>query len=136
MKSKSDLQRNHPFLPSAEVIQVIRTCLTTRGKGTSDDPIRRIQQFWALDGTLLSEDDPLTPLQADNSALLKDLNQWKVLASRLDDGVRQLLSTILNNSDVQYQTKIIEKLKSLIDEYDAFTYAKKCEKESLETYGG
>jgi len=41
-----------------EVIQVIRTSLERRGKGIENDPIRRIIQFWTLDGELLAEVDP------------------------------------------------------------------------------
>lgn len=43
----------------AEVIQVIRTDLEMRGKGTEDSPMRRITQYWTLDGRLLWEDDPV-----------------------------------------------------------------------------
>jgi hypothetical protein len=42
----------------AKVIQVIRTELTVRGDGTDDSPVRRIVQFWSLDGELLAEVDP------------------------------------------------------------------------------
>ena len=41
-----------------EVIQVIRTTLLRMGEGTDKDPIRRIEQFWTLDGILLAENDP------------------------------------------------------------------------------
>ena len=44
-----------------EVVQVVRTRLTSRGKGTQEDPVRRIEQYWTLDGTLLAEVDPATP---------------------------------------------------------------------------
>lgn len=40
------------------VMKVIRTRLQTRGEGTSDDPIRTIEQFWTMDGYLLCEIDP------------------------------------------------------------------------------
>ena len=46
---------------NAEVIQVIRTYLTTRGKGVDGDPIRRITQYWTTDGQLLAEVDPWFP---------------------------------------------------------------------------
>ena len=42
----------------AEVIQVIRTTLERRGEGVENDPIRRITQYWTLDGDLLAEVDP------------------------------------------------------------------------------
>ena len=46
---------------NAELIQVIRTSLTTRGKGVDGDPIRRVTQFWTTDGELLAEVDPWYP---------------------------------------------------------------------------
>ena len=42
----------------ARVIQVIETSLDLRGKGVDGDPIRRITQYWTLDGKLLAEVDP------------------------------------------------------------------------------
>jgi hypothetical protein len=42
-----------------EVIQVVRTELELRGDGTRDSPMRRLTQFWSLDGVLLAEVDPL-----------------------------------------------------------------------------
>ena len=41
-----------------EVIRVVRTTLMIRGEGNEKDPIRRIEQFWSLDGKLLAENDP------------------------------------------------------------------------------
>ena len=41
-----------------ELIEVIKTTLTTRGKGVSPDPIRRITQYWSIEGELLAEVDP------------------------------------------------------------------------------
>lgn len=40
------------------VIEVIETHLTLRGKGIDGDPIRRVTQYWSLDGKLLFEIDP------------------------------------------------------------------------------
>ena len=39
-------------------IRVICTYLTCRGKGVEGDPIRRITQYWTMDGYLLAEVDP------------------------------------------------------------------------------
>lgn len=39
------------------VMQVIRTTNATRGDGKVT-PIRRITQFWSMDGELLAEKDP------------------------------------------------------------------------------
>jgi len=46
-------------MSNAEVIEVIRTDLEKRGKGIEDDPVRRITQYWTLDGQLLWEEDPI-----------------------------------------------------------------------------
>lgn len=45
----------------ARVIQVIETTLDMRGKGVNGDPVRRVTQYWTLDGKLLAEVDPWTP---------------------------------------------------------------------------
>lgn len=38
-------------------MKVIRTNLSTNGKGVEGDPIRRVIQYWTLDGELLAEVD-------------------------------------------------------------------------------
>lgn len=40
-------------------IEVIETTLTRRGKGSGNDPVRVITQYWSLDGKLLAEVDPI-----------------------------------------------------------------------------
>jgi len=47
-----------------EVMQVVRTRLERRGKGTDDGPVRRIEQFWSMGGELLAEVDPIGELDA------------------------------------------------------------------------
>lgn len=42
---------------SARLIQVIETSIA-RGKGTEEDPVRTVRQYWSADGKLLAEDDP------------------------------------------------------------------------------
>lgn len=42
----------------ARVIEVIETEIEKRGEGTEEDPIRRLTQYWSLDGRLLAEFDP------------------------------------------------------------------------------
>ena len=42
-----------------EVVQVIKT-KSTRGIGTSADPVREVVQYWNLDGTLIIEFDPVS----------------------------------------------------------------------------
>jgi hypothetical protein len=46
-------------MDTARIIQVIETTILRRGKGVEGDPIRIIRQYWAADGTLLAEVDPL-----------------------------------------------------------------------------
>ena len=41
----------------AAAIQVIVTDLERRGKGVPDDPIRRVRQYWSMEGDLLAEWD-------------------------------------------------------------------------------
>lgn len=43
---------------TCRVIQVIETTLLRRGRGTPEDPLRIITQYWSLDGELLWEKDP------------------------------------------------------------------------------
>lgn len=44
---------------NAKVVRVIVTELELRGDGKSDrSPMRRVMQFWSLDGNLLAEVDP------------------------------------------------------------------------------
>ena len=47
-------------MDTAEVMQVIRTTLTRRGRGIEGDPVRIITQYWSLDGVLLAEVDPVS----------------------------------------------------------------------------
>ena len=62
MSEKSFYQETMKFSYSpdidVEVIRVIRTNLLQRGEGVEKDPIRRIEQYWSLDGELLWEIDP------------------------------------------------------------------------------
>jgi hypothetical protein len=41
-----------------EVVNLTRTEIEGRGKGTADDPFRRIVQYWDFDGNLVFEEDP------------------------------------------------------------------------------
>ena len=44
---------------NAKIVKLIRTA-ATMGAGTEDDPVRRVYQYWSLDGKLLfTEDDYL-----------------------------------------------------------------------------
>lgn len=44
---------------SAKVIQVIVT-EAIEGRGTEDDPVRNVLQYWSLDGKLLAKVDPVS----------------------------------------------------------------------------
>lgn len=44
---------------SVRIVELIETTLEKRGKGTGDDPVRRVTQYWTRDGQLLFEIDPL-----------------------------------------------------------------------------
>lgn len=45
-------------MSGAKLIQVIETTIATRGGGRcKEDPVRRVTQYWATDGTLLAEVD-------------------------------------------------------------------------------
>ena len=44
-------------MDDCQVIQVVRTRLLRRGRGTQADPVRVIEQYWSLDGVLLWERD-------------------------------------------------------------------------------
>jgi len=45
----------------ARVIQVIETNLLSRGMGQTNNPFRRIRQYWSLDGKFLAEVDSWNP---------------------------------------------------------------------------
>ena len=45
-------------MESARVIQMIET-KSTRGKGTSADPVRVVIQYWDFEGNLICEKDSL-----------------------------------------------------------------------------
>ena len=42
-----------------QVVTLIRTTLARRGKGTKEDPMRIITQYWTMDGELEFEVDPV-----------------------------------------------------------------------------
>lgn len=46
----------HKTTKSAKVIRVIQT-KSTRGRGTSADPVRIVTQYWSFDGKLLAENE-------------------------------------------------------------------------------
>jgi len=45
-------------MDKVEIIQLIKTTLTRRGKGIEGDPVRVITQFWDMQGELMFEYDP------------------------------------------------------------------------------
>ena len=48
-------------MSDVEVIKVIRTYLTVLGRGTTEDPYRRITEYWDMRGNLLWREDPCPP---------------------------------------------------------------------------
>ena len=62
-KAEQELQRRvRPReTDSAKVIQVIET-KSVRGKGTEEDVVREVVQYWDFDGNMLAESDPCAPL--------------------------------------------------------------------------
>ncbi|MFQ6578627.1 MULTISPECIES: hypothetical protein [Enterococcus] len=51
---KPEIQMKTPQL--VELVEVIHV-ETTRGKGTEDDPVRIVHQYWSKEGKLLAEQD-------------------------------------------------------------------------------
>ena len=45
-------------MDDVKLIEVIHATNQRRGKGTEDDPVRIIEQFWSTEGKLLAENDP------------------------------------------------------------------------------
>lgn len=56
---------------SACVVELIKTT-STRGRGTSADPVRIITQYWTLEGDFLFEFDPLICAQQSESEVRND----------------------------------------------------------------
>lgn len=51
---------------NAKIVRLIRTA-APMGAGTEDDPVRRVYQYWSLDGKLLfTEDDYLRLIASDS----------------------------------------------------------------------
>ena len=50
-------------METAKIIPVIKTT-NTRGDGTRVNPSRVVTQYWSVDGQLLFEKDPITPVQS------------------------------------------------------------------------
>lgn len=46
-------------MDTVEVMTVIKTTLLRRGKGTTEDPVRIVTQYWDMDGNLLVEIDAI-----------------------------------------------------------------------------
>lgn len=72
------------------IIPVIRTSLTVRGKGTQEDPMRRITQYWSCEGELLAEQDP-DPPEPKWRALLKELDNNGGLGMDTHARIRKIL---------------------------------------------
>jgi hypothetical protein len=44
-------------MDTVEIVKMIKTTLTRRGKGVEGDPVRVITQYWDFEGNLLIEID-------------------------------------------------------------------------------
>jgi len=67
----------------ARVMHVIET-FDRRGRGTQDDPVRMVRQFWSLEGDLLMEHDPSSDVDREELARFrKHYGAWPV-----DEGER------------------------------------------------
>jgi len=49
------VSRPHVIITMARIIEVIET-YERRGKGTNEDPVRRVLQLWSKDGKLIHEE--------------------------------------------------------------------------------
>ena len=47
-------------MDDVKILQLIRTRILRRGKGTKEEPIRIIEQYWDMEGNLVFEIDPFT----------------------------------------------------------------------------
>lgn len=85
---------------SARTMQVIVTNLERRGKGVSGDPIRRLTQYWSVEGELLAEVDPCQPY---------------LISKKAEDRVREIYrKSVIEHGDVgaqldEYTTKLLTK---------------------------
>lgn len=57
---------------SAKVIQVIET-VSSRGKGTEENPCRWVHQYWSLEGELLAENDPCEENNTHETEAVKEM---------------------------------------------------------------
>lgn len=49
-------------MDECKIIEVIKSTLLRRGKGTEESPVRIITQYWTKEGELLFEKDPFEEL--------------------------------------------------------------------------
>jgi hypothetical protein len=49
------------MMGNLEIVKIIVTTLKTKGDGTENDPVRRVTQWWSMDGNLLLEADAFAP---------------------------------------------------------------------------
>lgn len=57
------------------VLSVIETCLVVKGTGREGDPLRRVTQYWSLEGQLLAEADPLVTGRGELLTLCEESKQ-------------------------------------------------------------
>lgn len=68
-------------MEECRVIQVVKTNLLQRGKGIEGDPIRRVTQYWSMQGDLLWEDDPWKGAPVEDAAgMARFMDRFRVPA--------------------------------------------------------
>ncbi len=82
---------------SAELIQVIRTHLQTRGDGAKGSPDRTVTQYWSVDGKLLAEVDPWAVPEEVAAMELND--RQKSILALMDKAIDVLETACIAHSD-------------------------------------
>ncbi len=86
---------------NAYVMKVIRTDLDLVGQGVEGDPVRRVVQFWTLEGKLLAEVDEWK----DGRAEIQNKEIRLVIEKYLQDS---------RSNDKQWVTEMFEDLKAVM----------------------
>jgi multidrug resistance efflux pump len=106
---------------SARLIQVIETHLLCLGEGTEGDPIRRVTQYWSIEGELLAKVDPQDDPKY--QAAVERAETAEAEVRRLDREVKTLDATCKHLAAVVENTKtagirIIGAIKAVLPNLD------------------
>lgn len=91
---------------SAQLIEVIRTDLTLRGRDGTD-LARRVVQYWTPDGELLAEVDPVPPSARLDSVI--DLIRERLMQER-EGGPRQEFTAGKHDYAASVLTQLLEQI--------------------------